>query len=172
MEFIKLAEERYSVRKFSKKSVEKEKLELILRAGQLAPTACNNQPQRILVIESEEFLLKLKKCTPYHFNAPMAILVCYDDSVSWRRVYDNKDGGEIDASIVAAHMMLQVAQLGMGTTWVGHFDPVAMKKEFNLPENIIPVVLLPLGYPAEDATPSAQHYKRKPLEETVGFNSF
>ena len=173
MEFIKLAEERYSLRAFSLKPVEKEKLDLVLKAGRLAPTACNNQPQRILVIESEKALAKLKNCTRYHFNAPMALLVCYDKTASWKRSFDNHDGGNIDASIVTTHMMLQAAELGLGTTWVGYFNPTVVKEEFKLPDNIIPVALLPLGYPAEGAGPNAQqHFSRRPLEETVFYDKF
>jgi len=173
MKFINLAQDRYSLRKFSEKAVEKEKLDLVLEAGRLAPTACNNQPQRILVIEGQEALAKLKKCTRYHFGAPMALLVCYDNAASWKRSFDGKDSGDIDASIVTTHLMLQAAELGLGTTWVGHFDPAAVKKEFLLPENIVAVALLPLGYPAEDAAPNAQlHPNRKPIEETVFYNHF
>jgi len=127
MKFINLAEERYSLRKFSDQPIEKEKLDLILKAGQLAPTACNYQPQRILVLENEAALTKLKQCTPYHFNAPMALLICYDKDVSWKRSYDGKDSGEIDASIVSTQMMLQATELGLGSTWVGHFDPALIR---------------------------------------------
>lgn len=78
MDFLELAETRFSVRAFSDRKVEKEVIEKILRAGQVAPTACNFQPQRIFVIESEEALAKFRKCTRSHFNAPLAILVCFD----------------------------------------------------------------------------------------------
>lgn len=173
MKFIDLAQERYSLRKFSDKPVEKDKLELVLKAGRFAPTACNNQPQRILVIESSEAREKLKKCTPCHFNAPVALLVCYDRAASARRQYDDYDTGEADASIVATHMMLQIADLGMGSTWVAHFDPAAVRNEFSLPESVVPVALLPFGYPAQDAAPNAQmHNSRKALEETVVYNHF
>jgi nitroreductase len=173
MKFINLAEDRYSLRKFNDKSVEKEKLDLVLKAGQLAPTAGNLQPQRILVIESSEAMGKLKKCTPCHFNAPMVLLVCYDNAISAKRSYDDYDTGDADASIVATHMMLQIAELGLGSTWVAHFDPAAVRKEFSLPERFVPVALLPLGYPAEDAAPNAQmHHSRKPIEETVFYNQF
>ena len=172
MEFIDLAEERYSLRKFSDKPIEKEKLDLVLKAGQLAPTACNYQPQRILVIENEDALEKLKQCTPYHFNAPMALLICYDKVVSWKRSFDGKDSGDIDASIVSTHMMLQAADLGLGTTWVGHFDPIQIIKTFNLPDNIVPVVLLPLGYPAKDAMQHPLHSQRTPVVKTVCYNDF
>jgi len=172
MKFINLAEERYSLRKFSDKPIEKEKLDFVLKAGQLAPTACNYQPQRILVIQSENALAKLKKSTQYHFNAPVVLLTCYDKDVSWKRSFDGKDSGDIDASIVTAHMMLQATDIGLGTTWVGHFDPNVIAKEFNLPDNIVPVALLPLGYPAEDATQHPLHNKRMPIEQSVFYNDF
>ena len=172
MSFINLVEERYSLRSFSNKPVEKEKLDLVLKAGQLSPTACNNQPQRILVIESEAARQKLKKCTSYHFNAPMALLVCYDKNVSWKRKYDGDDSGVVDASIVATHMMLQAAELGLGTTWVGYFDPALIVQEFGLPENLVPVALFPIGYPSEDAKPSPAHCQRKSIDDNVFFNKF
>lgn len=172
MDFLNLAKERYSVRKFSDKRIEAEKIELILEAGKLAPTACNFQPQRILVIDDEVSLNKLKNCTPYHFDAPLAILICYDNTISWKRKYDNKDSGDIDASIVTTHMMLEVTNLDLGTTWVGHFDPELIKITFKLPENIIPVALLPIGYPAEDSQPNPNHDKRYDLDKTVFYNSF
>ncbi|MDS0525438.1 nitroreductase family protein [Clostridium sp. SHJSY1] len=173
MNFLQLAKERYSVRKFSDKKVEREKLNLILEAGRVAPTAVNYQPQRILVIENEESLIKLKSCTPYHFNAPMAILICYDSTTSWKRHYDNEDMGAVDASIVTTHMMLQAQELGLGTTWVGHFDADLMKKTFELPEYLVPVALLPLGYPSSDSVPHPKlHDNRLKIDDTVFFNSF
>ncbi len=169
MDLMNLFKERHSVRKFSDKKVEKDKIDAILEAGRLAPTAVNFQPQRIYVLESDESLLKLKDCTRYHFDAPVALLVCYDNTISWKRAYDNKDMGEVDASIVSAHMMLEVTNLGLGTTWVGHFDPKAVIEKFNLPENIIPVALFPIGYPAEDSAPNPRHCERLNLNETVKF---
>ena len=116
MDLMNLLKERYSVRNFSDKKVEKEKINAILDAGRLAPTAVNFQPQRILVLESEQSLANLKECTRYHFEAPLAFLICYDNTVSWKRAYDNKDMGEVDASIVATQMMLEITNLGLGTT--------------------------------------------------------
>ena len=172
MDFIKLAKERYSVRKFAGRKVEKEKIAQILEAGRLAPTAANDQPQRILVIESGESLAKLKGCTPYHFNAPLALLVCYDRTASWKRPYDGYDMGAVDAAIVAAQMMLEATALGLGTTWVGHFDPAAVREAFELPEYLEPVALLPTGYPHENARPSRLHDDRLDLEDTVFYNAF
>lgn len=172
MEFITLAKERYSVRKFSKKPIEKEKLDLILEAGKLAPTACNFQPQRILVLNNDSALEKLKACTMYHFNAPAAILVCYDKTIDWHREYDDKNSGDIDASIVATHMMMEAADIGLGSTWVMYFDPYKIKEAYSIPDNFEPVVLLVLGYPAEDAVPGNGHVQRYALDKTVFYDSF
>lgn len=172
MDLLNLLKERYSVRKFSDKKIESDKLDKILEAGKLAPTACNLQPQRLLVLDNDESLNKLKNCTPYHFDTKLAILVCYDKTVSWKRKYDNYDGGTIDASIVTTQMMLEITNLGLGTTWVGHFDPQKMIEEFEIPENLVPIALLPIGYPAEDVQPSPMHEKRLDLGQTVFYNKF
>ncbi|WP_041230307.1 nitroreductase family protein [Deferribacteres bacterium DY0037] len=172
MDFLELAKDRYSVRKFSERKVEQEKIDSILEAGRLAPTAVNYQPQRILVISSDESLDKFRDCTPYHFNAPLALLVCYDSEVSWKRSFDNKDMGEVDASIVATQMMLEVTNLGLGSTWVGHFDPEKIRNAFKIPANIVPVALFPVGYPAESSKPSPKHSSRLAITETVFMNSF
>ncbi|NLW69803.1 MAG: nitroreductase [Eubacteriaceae bacterium] len=171
-DFLKFARERYSLRAFSEKKVEAADLEAVLEAGRLAPTAHNDQPQRILVIQSEENLAKLKKCTMSHYNAPAALLVCADKTACWKRAYDGKLSADIDASIVATQMMLQAQSLGLGTTWVMHFDPVAMREEFAVPDNYEMTALLVLGYPAEGAQPSARHTERKPLGETVFYDEF
>ena len=172
MNFLELAQKRYSVRKFSDMKVEKDKLDLILEAGRMAPTACNYQPQRILVIDSEEGMTKLSLCTPYKFNQSLALLVCYDESISWKRSFDGKNDGEVDASIVATHMMLEAAELGIGSTWFGHFDPVALRKTFNIPVNIIPTALLLMGYPSDDAVPNKLHHERLNISQTTFYGSF
>lgn len=167
MNFLELSKERYSVRKFSEKKVEREKLEKVLEAGRIAPTAVNNQPQKVYLIESDEAIEKLKSCTKCCFNAKTFLLVCYDKTKSWKRNYDNEDGGTIDASIVGAHMMLEAVEQGLGTTWVGSFDPAKISEEFELDDDIVPVALFPIGYPAEDAEPSERHYIRKEIDEIV-----
>ena len=169
MDFLELAENRFSVRSFSNKKVEKEVIEKILRAGQVAPTACNRQPQRIFVIESDEALEKLKKCTTSHYNAPLAFLFCYDKNECWERSYDGKPSGDIDASIVCTHMMLEASNLGVGSTWVMHYIPEAVKEEFELPDNLESTAILVMGYPADDAVPNPRHSENKSLDELVKF---
>lgn len=172
MEFSDLLKERHSIRKFKKDKVEQEKLDKILEAGKTSPTSVNYQPQVVLVLDSEESLLKLKECTPFHFYAPLALIVCYDKNISWKRSFDNKEMGEVDASIVTTHMMLEVTNLGLGTTWVGHFDPEKLIKAFSIPDNLVPVAILPIGYASDESKPHPYHYTRKPVSETTYYNTF
>lgn len=167
MSFLNLAKERYSCRSFLDKKVEKEKIELILEAGRISPTAANYQPQRILVLQNSQELEKLKQCTKYSFGAPVVMIICYDKTVSWKRKFDGKDEGVVDASIVTTHMMLEAKELGLGTTWVGYFDEVKTRELYKIPENLEIVAMLPIGYPAEDAKPSEMHYKRNSIDNIV-----
>ena len=169
MDFLNLAENRFSVREFANRKVERDVIEKILRAGQVAPTACNRQPQRIFVIESEEALEKFRKCTRSHFYAPLAILVCFDKNECWKRDYDGKPSGEIDASIVCTHMMLEAANLGVGSTWVMHYIPEAVKEEFDLPDHLESTALLVMGYPKDGVMPNPLHDKTKSIEDMVRF---
>lgn len=166
-DFMKLAQHRFSVRKFSDKQVAKADINSILGAGHIAPTAHNNQPQRILVINSKEGIEKLQKCTVCHFGAPAAMIIGYDKDECWKRGYDGQNSGEVDASIVTTHMMLQAAAIGVGTTWVMYFDPEAMRAEFAIPDTIQPVALLVMGYPAGDCKPSPSHAQTRPMKEVV-----
>ncbi len=169
MEYFDLIEQRFSVRKFKEEKLSREAIEKILKAAHLAPTGCNNQPQRIFVFESKEAIEKLKLCTKCHFDAPNAMLVCYNKDEAWRRIYDGKSCGVADAAIVTTHMMLAAADIGIGTTWVMHFNPAAIVNEFEIPENTVPVALLVMGYPAVDAVPSDRHSKFRPIDDCVVF---
>jgi len=172
MDLLSLMEERYSVRSFSDRAVEEEKLNAILRAGQLAPTACNNQPQRIIAVRSREGLARWAKCTRCHFNEQLVLIVCYDKDISWKREFDGKDSGFVDGSIVTTHMMLEAWNEGIGSTWIMHFDPEAVRTEFRLPDNMIPVSVLAMGYASSEAAPSPRHASRKAIEETVVYEEF
>lgn len=172
MEFKKLITERYSVRKFKPGHLDKEVIEKILEAAHVAPTGCNNQPQRLLVLNTDESIEKLKKCTKCHFDAPAAILVCYNKDESWVRPYDGALSAPIDASIVATHIILSAYDMGVGSCFVMHFNPSEIKKEFKIPENIVPVALLVMGYPHEDAKPFEFHNKFRPLDEVVFYDKF
>ena len=172
MEFKKLITDRFSVRKFKKDPLSKDVLDAILDAGHKAPTGCNFQPQRILVINSADAIAKLKPCTKCHFDAPCAMLVCYNRDESWVRPYDGALSAPVDAAIVTTHMMLAAHDEGVGCCWVMHFNPALMQETFNIPENTIPVSLLVMGYPADDAAPLEMHSKFRPESETIFYDSF
>lgn len=169
MDFFKLSEARYSLRKFSDAPVEQEKLDLVLETGRNCPTAHNNQPQRIFVLRSPEALEKVDQCDTMRFHAPMVLAVAYDPAVAWVRENDGKNHGEIDAAIAATQMMLQAADLGLGTTYVGVFDAQKLLAQFPEMAGLVPIALLPIGYPAENARPSRLHADRMPLENMVKY---
>lgn len=172
MELSKAMENRFSVRKFKAEKISEEHLSEILAAGHVAPTACNFQPQKILVIDGEEELGKLRSCTSCHFNAPCALLVCYDETECWTRPFDGQQSGHIDASIVTTHMMLRAHSLGVGSTWVMYFEPEKIAEKFNLPKNYVPTAILVMGYPADDAPINPKHKNKRPMSETVFRNKF
>ncbi|WP_407462934.1 nitroreductase family protein [Methanobrevibacter sp.] len=165
-DFLQLAEERYSVRHYSQKEIESEKLDKILKAAQIAPTAANFQPQRIFVLKSEEALEKARSVTPYCFNAPIVLLICYDKDVSWKAV-DGHDSGVVDASIAITQMMLEAWDLGIGSVWVRGYDKRVLDEVFDLPSNLESVALLPIGYPSEKARPAPPHSRKFPIEHFV-----
>ena len=168
MDFLTLCADRYSVRSFSDKKVPEELLFKILEAGRLAPTAKNQQPQRIYVISSDEALEKLHKHARC-YDAPTVLLVCGDTNAACDRPTVSHNLSEMDSSIVATHMMLAAASLGLGSVWMCAFDNEAVAKEFNLPDHIKPYMLLPIGYASDDCVPNPRHTQRLALEETVSF---
>lgn len=167
MEFNKVIKDRTATRKFSNKKVEKTKLDEILEAGRIAPTAKNLQAFKIYIINSEDGIKKLDECTPCRYGASTILVVCGDKDNAF-----NKDGHstyEMDASIVATHMMLEATNLGVDNIWIEFFDCAKLKKMFDIPENLIPVCLLPLGYKAENCPASPGHNVRKNIEDLIEY---
>lgn len=172
MNFLELAKKRYSVRSYQKKKVEPEKLKIILEAGRVAPTGANKQPQELIVVQESAGLQKLKKAANV-YSAPLAIIICGNKNLVWRRPFDGKDLIDIDASIITDHMMLQATELGLGTIWICYFKPDILREEFNLPENVVPVNILGIGYAAGEMASTDRHSElRKPLEQTVSYEIF
>ncbi len=171
MSFSDLLKNRYSVRNFLPTPIEEEKLEKILEAAKLAPTAANRQPQKIYVLKSDEAITKIRSVTKMAFNAPVVLMVCYDETLSWKNTPEtfgeDYEGGEVDGAIVTSMMMMQATELGIGTLWVRGFDSRKLVEAFELPENIKPVCLMPMGY-ANPATPRSVR-PRKPVEAIVSF---
>ena len=168
MTFLELAKARYSVRAFREQPIEEEKLNLILEAGRVAPTACNNQPQKIYVAKSGEARAKLASVCRCTFDAPVILVVCYDRTRNWKNgLMPGYASGETDAAIVCTHMMLQAAELGIGSCWVGWFNSDQICEVLGLPENVTVSALLPIGYPAEDAKPAPLHTMYREFGDTI-----
>ena len=168
MDFCELARERYSVRKFDSRPVEDEKLQKVLETGLIAPTAKNYQPFSIYVIRSDEAMAKIKEVTNCIYGAPVVLMFTYDLAEEWLNPLDPScTSGQQDTSIVATHVMMQAAELGLGTCWVNMFDPTLAAELFDIPETEIPLLLMPIGYAAEDAVPSANHTTKRSAEELV-----
>lgn len=172
MEYEKLIEQRYSVRKFKPEHLKQSDVDKIINAAHLAPTGCNYQPQRILVLNNDDAIEKLKQCTKCHFNAPCAFTVCYNSDETWRRPYDDELSAPVDAAIVATHMMLEAENIGVGCCFVMHFNPFKLKEMFNIPDNIKPVALLVMGYADDAAKPLDMHFKYRDKNEVVFYDTF
>ena len=162
MNFEELIRERKSTRLFSGKELEQDKIDKILDAARVAPTAKNTQPFRIYVVKSSEGLEKIDKCTPCRYKAPLVFLVCGDENKSY--IKNDKPMYEVDCSIVATHMILEATNLGVDNIWVEYFDTNKAIEEFDLPNNIKPVCMLPMGYKAKLCPPSPMHKMRKSVE--------
>ena len=169
MDMLQLMKERFSVRDFSEKPVCDEDLEKILEAARLAPTAKNQQGLKILVLKSEEALKKIREITPSAYNAPLVMVVCADTDVAWKRNRDGWSAAPIDTSIACCHMMLEAQSLGLGSVWVCAFDLAKVKAAFDLPDNIVPYSLLPIGYQSKECQPNERHFIRRDIKEIVEF---
>lgn len=168
MDFLQLCEARWSVRRFKPEPVPQDKLARILRAAQAAPTACNYQAFRIYLCagaESREKLKAVSKCT---FDAPLVLVICYNADREWKNPMESGiHSGEQDASIAACHIMLEAWECGIGCCWVNLFPNTLTAVALGLPDNMRPVLLMPMGIPADDAAPLPLHAATRPLEELV-----
>lgn len=167
MEFNKVVKERTATRKFSDKKIEKDKLERILEIGRLAPSAKNLQPIKIYVVESDEGLNKIDKATPCRYNAKTCLIVCGDKNEAFHN--EKFNCYEMDACIVATHLMLGATNEGVDNVWIKYFDENILRNEFNISNNVIPVCLIPMGYRAVDCPENPNHNKRKNIEEIVEY---
>ena len=171
MEFLELAKERYSCRKFSPKPIEPEKLAKILEAGNIAPTAGNYQPQKIYVLQSDEAIAKVNGQSKCIYGAKTVLMFAYDENLDWKT--PNEEGihsGQQDVSIVATHIMLAACELGIASCWVNFFANTKLAEAFDLPKSEKVVLLMPLGYADDSSKPHPKwHYGHKDIQETVKY---
>lgn len=168
MEFNRVIRERYSVRKYKPDMITEEELNAILKAGMVAPTGCNYQPQRIYVLKSEKAIKKIRTLSRCAFDAPVVLIVALNEDEDWKSPLEaGCRAGIQDVSIVADHMMLAAWDIGVGSCWGNYFKPSEVKAAFDLPKNETPVLLLTLGYPADDTKPMKLHEESKTMDEVV-----
>lgn len=162
MNFSELIKDRYSVRKYKEEAIPADILDRIIEAGMYAPTACNNQPQKIYVAKSKETIDKLKECTPFTFDAPVVMVIGYDKTRSWQnKRMPGYESGETDAAIVTTHMMLEAWNQGVGSCWVGVFNADNVSEALGLPENVRVTALMPMGYADMEAGPRHSQFREK-----------
>ncbi len=169
MEFKEVVKNRYSCKQYGDRKVEEEKLQAILEAGRLAPTAKNLQEQHVYVLQSEEALGKVDMVTPCRYGAKLVLAVAYNSKNVFIYPGGKRDSGVEDATIVATHMILAAANEGVDSCWINFFEPEKLEKELGLPEEEKILMLMDLGYAAEGAGPLPNHDSRKPLSETVSY---
>jgi nitroreductase len=167
MGFQELVNARYSVRAYKPDPVEESKLQQVLEAARLAPTASNRQPFQIIVIHTAGREEELNRVYPrdWFVQAPLVICACGLPAQNWVR-QDGKNYNDVDVAIVMDHLILAAADLGLGTCWIGAFDPDSAREVLGLPDGVEPIAFTPLGYPADTARPKK---RRKPLEELVRY---
>lgn len=172
MDFLNLAKTRSSIRNYTDQKVEAEKLNQILEAAWVAPTAVNYQPHKVLVVQGKEALNKIGEATNYH-GAPLVCVVCADKKTAWTRPFDRKSMVDIDGTIVADHIVMEAESLGLGTCWITYFKPDILKKQFNFPDSLEPVAIITIGYPAvAKASPTRHITERKSIDSIVVYDTF
>jgi nitroreductase len=166
MEFRDLIKKRYSVRAYKPDPVEEDKLNKVLEAAILAPTAANKQPFRLIVVKTEGRQAELKRVYPrdWFVQAPLVVCACTAKGEAWIRK-DGKNYGDVDTTIAFDHLILAAHDLGLGTCWIAAFDPAAAREVLKLPAGLEPIAFTPLGYPADNWKPK----KRRPATELVQY---
>ena len=172
-EYLQLLTDRFSVRKFTSEPVAEQDIEALLCAAQLSPTACNNQPFRLCVVTSQEGLAKVDEATKCRYGAQAVIIGAYDKGASAKGLgYETGDFGDIDTTIVLTNMANAATAAGLGSCWVGAYDPQVIRKNFNVPENYVLVDLLMVGHPAATCEPSPRHTETLSLDTLVVRETF
>lgn len=169
MQCLDLINQRFSVRSYSSKPLEEDQLADVLEAGRLAPSAANRQASSVVVVRDEVRRRALGEAYPrdWFWKVPAILVVCVEPARAWVRG-DGKSYADVDGAIMMDHMTLCAASLGLGTCWIGAFDPGKVKRILGLPAGIEPLVMTPLGYPAEEVRAKS----RKPAGEVIHLNAW
>ena len=180
MDFLQLVHQRESTRKYSDKPVEAEKIEHIMQACRLAPSACNSQPWKFVIVTDAHLSKEVARATfsgllqfnRFALQAPVMVAIVSEPPktiAKWGGQVKDKDFSLIDLGIVAEHFCLQAVELGLGTCMIGWFDEPKIQILLEIPQNRRVFLVISLGYPAS----SKRRIKiRKPMEKIVSFNKY
>lgn len=172
LQFLDLVTKRYSCRNYLPMPISRDILKSVITTAQLAPSACNLQPWEFIILDTPE------ACEAAHnsYNrewvksAPAFIIACGNHDKAWHRTSDNKDHTDVDISIAIEHICLAASSLELGTCWICNFDVALLKKQLNIPENIEPIAIIPIGYPDKDATIPSKN--RKNIEDIIKWGKY
>jgi nitroreductase len=181
MTFQELINLRQSVRKYSETPVEREKIEKIIEAVHVAPSACNSQPWKFIIVDEPDLKSKVAKTTfsktiafnKFTIEAPVIAVLVIEKAKLIAQIggsIKDMEYPKIDIGIAAAHFCLQAAELGLGTCMIGWFDEKKIRQLLNIPEKRKIGLVITLGYPPADY--KVRKKIRKPLYEICGFNSY
>jgi nitroreductase len=164
MDFQELIRVRRSVRGYKPDPIDEAVLRRVLEAGRIAPTACNLQPFRLIVVTDPETRGRMKAvyARDWFFRAPVLLVGCAEPARAWQR-RDGFNAAEIDLAIVMDHIILAATEEGLGTCWVCAFNEAKAKEVLGVPPEARVLAMTPLGYP--DAAPDP--FARKPIEDLV-----
>ena len=167
--FMHILESRYSCHSFGDYPVSDSKLNMILEAGRLAPSAKNLQPTRIWVVRSEDALARLREVHPC-YGAPVVLIVGCRNEEAWIRESDGVNAAKTDAAIVLTHLMLTATDAGLANMWIWDFNPSKVREALPETRKHGVYALLAIGYPAEGTgAPTELHSIRKSVEEMVTY---
>lgn len=170
MEIMEALRGRQSVKSYLPTPVEEEKLQRVLEAGRLAPSAFNHQYRRFVVVKDPALKKRIREeagAQPMIEQAPVVIVLCATEQNDFVMPCGEKNY-PIDMALCGAYMMLEAYELGLGTCWIGAFDSDAVKKILGVPEQAKVVTMIPLGY--HDGT--QERKPRKELAEIVGVDRY
>jgi nitroreductase len=181
MTFKELIDKRQSVRRYQDKPVDKEKLQMIIEAVRLAPSACNSQPWKLIIVNEPELKNKVAKATfsktvsfnRFALEAPVIGVLVIEKAKLIAQIggsIKNQEYPQYDIGIAAEHFCLQAADLGLGTCMIGWFNEKKIQDLLHIPKKRKIGLLITLGYPPEDY--KIRQKIRKQLDEIVGFNSY
>jgi nitroreductase len=174
MNFLELAKNRYSSRDYLNKPVDDNTLFSVTEAARIAPSAANKQPWHFIAVRQKEGLEKLHSAYKGAWlkTAPLILICCADTESAWVRKSDGKNHADIDLAIAVDHITLQATYEGLATCWICAFDAQKVQKDFNLPEAVEPVALLPLGYPSDNCDTERHGSQRNKIGEILRFEKW